>query len=569
MTEFFERAGTTAPLLEEFTDIPGLSTSVCVPPGSRVFAERRSDGFALGVVASNEDVPDNELPRVDALVLVRPSKTLNDMYADAYIPTTPLPVNAGKSIADELSTVNPRWKTLQSRTAIQGTSLIVHVQCEGGVRRQVCIPETALGHLGGDFVGEDGLTVSVTVDEENRSVSAVLKDVNGDTVLGSASTDSSFYSTLMQQHMQGNYVHGLRSVVGRVRGAHQWNPTMNNVNLPQHDLSPQQTVSLVRNMGLQCSRPEFVTGMSSGLANKLLQALGITPYQPGQALMGSKAGSATPLSPGMSVYPMLPSVVSPHVVPPSMLRFLRQQGVCSTTATALLAGAYAVHNNMVRGLLPSPQNENHAHRAVVDLRVMPSQKLPASPVPQVMELITKLREKACPTYFMRWDSANIGVHVVRQGAKGGGVVFQSTFSPVPSKEETKTRYEAHRQTPMSVFAVYNLTGPSTMEAQQDRKLADSKIGNEPLRTKQKHPWPGLVSAEGLAASAMRLAVIDTVASLPQYAPLQHTLRRLWLEREQGLITKDPEYFQKVSVLMQLSGLPRGVNFWATVPYVPG
>lgn len=540
------------------TGVDDIGSVFSTPIGSEIYIRNCNGGMIMSVLYPHEQTDsakslEQRHNSVDAFILCNHSKTLNKQYLDVYVPSASVPFDDDCHVEQTLSSIYPKWRSLQSRS-LHGPVLnnqdttTVSLSRMDGTNHSISVP---VMRKGGEYTDGGDLSVTVSVDPETRVVRAVLTEKTSGNVLGMASTDSGVYSTLIQKHVDNNYVHGLRSVVGRVRSAQDWEPCVTDHSLPPRKLDFFDLVYIVRDLGLEHHQRAVHDVGERENVNALWDEVG---FRVKDATL-KETRKHNNMEPGVSVYPISMSAMPKTVLPSNVAKFLKQQRIVQSEMIAMITGAYSVHNLMMRGKMGTPFDHGVGLRGVVDLRDIPSQEIALSLPSDVIAVISRLRKSACPTYFVNWQNTSVGVHIVRMPDGSSYALFQSTLKPLPPKQSAQAYEHWKKHTPMTVFAYYSLT---------PKRKSKPVVQWNTLTTT---PWPGINDDGGISASAMRLSVVDALATYEPYHKHSQQMRRSWLKHELSRYADDENYHEKVSILMQLMSLPSGgVNYWSMAPY---
>lgn len=507
--------------------------SVVVDTG-KLALRRMDDGLAVDLVGAGN----LSAMKAHLLCLVKPCSAPPGRYVDTYYLTRPVEV-AGDSVAGCLDGLYSNWGRLRSHVqgtvsskAKSGKSRRLHptqalshtealvVQCSTGTERWAATVSGAeLARAEGvvPCVSSDGLEIRLTRDGGNGGVSHATVRCEDPAFECCFDLYGGMYGAVLQHHTDAVYVHGMRALLGRVSAGtksstllytYANNTCANNTCAKNGPFASDEAslVDAVQRMKLSAAR-QF-----TGAAGEALKELGV----------GTHAMPVVPQEGRLSVYPVRPHQSAPRIVNQGAVRFLGRYGVEAGRASVLLCGAYAV---AAQGALFESE---FTQPVALDA-------LPGSDPGRVTAMAEVLKSEHCPTYFVNWLGSVVAVHVVREE----GVVFALSGR---------------------VFAGALLTSAAV-------SAAVSAAGEALV------PVP---TGDSLQEAAARLALVDALATHAKWAPHSRSLRSAWIATEQLRLVGSvraregaERYFIDMSVLMQLASLPRGVNWWATVPFLPG
>lgn len=493
--------------------------SVVVDTG-KLALRRMEDGLAVDLVGGATSGG----MKAHLLCLVKQCSAPPGRYVDAYYLTRPVEV-AGDLVEGCLDGLYSNWRRLRSHVqgtvlnkprsgksqrlhptqALSNTEALV-VQCSTGTERWAAtVSGAVLARAEGVVPCVSSEGLEIRLTHDSGVSHAVVR-CEDPAFACCFDLYGGMYGAVLQHHTDEVYVHGMRALLGRVSaGVKSSTLLYTYANNGPFASDEASLVDAVRRMKLSAAR-NF-----TGAAGEALEELGV----------GTHAMPAVPQEGRLSVYPVRPHQSAPRIVNQGAVRFLGRYGVEAGRASALLCGAYAV---AARGaLFESKLTQPVALDA-----------LPGSDPGRIEAMAQVLKSEHCPTYFVNWLGSVVAVHVVREEGVlfvRSGMVFAGALlvpavpptpgSPIPA--------------PISVP-----TGDSLQEA------------------------------------AVRLALVDALASHAKWAPHSRSLRSAWIATEQLRLAESARaregterYFIDMSVLMQLASLPRGVHWWATVPFLPG
>jgi hypothetical protein len=426
----------------DVSDTAALRSFLNVDHSIAMLAEKREDGLLLRCGNTHES-------GVDAVVKIGYSKMLGKPFVNAFIPSESV-VKVGVLCADVLDNVFSRWKELRngrtddflralgSRTL--GNTVKEMKEEKGNTKRDmrrddiICIQvlddhgnkstlevpmsevrEIACHICRSQVQGDNCTPVTVSIGKGNLTVE-LQGDVNSygkikgvvkvdKTPVSKYEVKGGVYAMIVQTHVQGYYIQGMRSMLCAIRENF---PECQN---PQKITGPvpSNLASLcksVQSMNLVCTKDPgslVIMGKSTIGTMEMFKKLNI------KLESAKKHASAKQYS----VYCMSMLHSAPHIMNKGVLKFICKHALDENRAKSMLSGAYAVHAAL--GL--NGPNHHHGGNLPVSLDMPTSQGK--------SEMVDIVCNQHCPTYFLNWNNAVVSMHYV----KDKGFVFKSVCKP--------------------------------------------------------------------------------------------------------------------------------------------
>lgn len=568
----------------DVSDATALRSFLNVDRSIAMLAEKREDGLLLRCGNTHES-------GVDAVIRIGYSKMLGKPFANAFVPSESV-VKVGTLCVDVLDNVFLRWKELRNgRTddllRVLGNRTLGNAMKEmkeekGNMKRDavrdmrrddiICIQvlddhgnkstlevpmsevrEIACHICRSQVQGDNCTPVTVSIGKGNLTVE-LQGDVNSygkikgvvkvdKTPVSKYEVKGGVYAMIVQTHVQGYYIQGMRSMLCAIRENFPECQNPQKITEPV----PSNLASLcksVQSMNLVCTKDPgslVIMGKSTIGTMEMFKKLNI------KLEAAKKHASAKQYS----VYCMSMLHSAPQIMNKGVLKFICKHALDENRAKSMLSGAYAVHAALGLG------EPNHHHNGPGSGALSNAlSNLPVSldmPIGQgKSEMIDIVSNQHCPTYFLNWNNAVVSMHYV----KDKGFVFKSVCKP-EEPEQGVTRSGV-------IFATFHLK-------RETRRMVPKEVSGSETKEKaeiHQSPKPQVPETQSrLRDAAHRLAKIEELSLHPQYTPFAKALRSVWLCSEQERIANSPSYFEDMCTLVHLASMPVGYNYWAMVPFL--
>jgi hypothetical protein len=507
-------------------------------------ALRLEDGFVFDV--SGRPAAEGAFEG-DLFFTTHHSRNLDKDFGTLLVASRGVPLSTAAAlprVAEVLEKLYPSWRAIteapRSRDAeFPATVQTVRRDCERTREDTFRVSAAAFEQLRRRVGDADGVT---RVEAEGLGVRLLHRD--GLLVLGlrhpECEQEVTFevrpgaFGTTIEHGVAGLYVHGGRALLRALLTANPVAPVAAATTPPHDDLTTCDNLVLaVRAMGLSTTYPE----------TELFALLGIKSEDP--------SGPVPPPPEGVSAYPLPSEARLAGICSDVLVRTLARYGVPRGETCAATLGAWAVLARRAGG--------GFRERGAVCLNAEPELEGAQGALTRAWREATLARHAAVRVAAgcLDWFGRDVSVtHVALDGAHT--LLFADEDGPFALAGRP---YEAVRGAPPP---------PHTALCQ---RLA---AGRAP---EPEHPVPAAealaaLSRDAPGAAARRLAVIDTLsASFPQFAPAARALRCVWLHSEKRRLAAagvaGADYCRRMCELSQLSHLPEGPHFWASVPFLPG
>lgn len=443
-----------------------------------------------------------------------------------------------------LCSIYPRWQTVQVRIAREPPALELAVSTARDAAAEVFpIPEATLASLVRQLEQRSGVA-----DAELASANAELAGVKATIVRRGENTlltlripgredkavfgvHRHMFGVVTEYKQNGVYVHGARALLAHVLKACRVLPKVYDIPPLHADLlESDNLVQVIRSMALETSYEADAERV------KLFKILGIT----------SRAGLREPGG-NVSVYPLARAVQLEQLCPPQVVHALNLHGVDTREIHTAVNGAYAIFSKYYLFKSKTPKKP-----ALLDAQQNCRDATGDAHRTWLQEIMQEEHSHPLPAATLSWYGQDVSVKIIPHG-RGGGIIFSDDGG-------------AFAVAGVPVLFARDSFHPHTQAAEAWAEGRSLDVGT---------PAPDALKAvqgNSPRGAAVRLAHLDLLSTtFPQFAAHADLLRRVWLHSEkQRLIRagfKDDAYCIQMGVLAQLSRLPPGVHYWATVPYM--